>query len=58
MKVEMSIEDAKELRMAWAAMKEGRATDAQVLLLVNQDHDVLDHLSRDYHNKTSPYRTR
>jgi hypothetical protein len=53
----MTTEDAKNLREAWAAVKEGRASDRQWLLLFAQRGEVLDHLKLDYDRKRSPYRT-
>ena len=54
----MNVEEAKELRMAWAAVKEGRGTDEQFLMLVKQDNYVLNHLQSDYDKGTSPYKTK
>lgn len=50
-----STAEVAELRIAWAAMKEGKASDQQWLDLLRQDDAVLDLLKSDYDNKTSPY---
>jgi hypothetical protein len=54
----MNIEEAHELRVAWASVVERRGTDEQFLLLVKQDNKVLNHLQSDYDKGTSPYRTK
>jgi len=53
----MNLEEAHDLRVAWASVVERRGTDDQFLLLIKQDNKVLNHLQLDYKKGTSPYRT-
>ncbi len=50
--------EARELREAWAAVKEMRATNEQWLLMMKQPDEVTYHLKMDYDNNTSPYKTK